>query len=260
MFEKEIISSTQNPRIKNIIKLSEKSRERKKNNLFVVEGIQENKFALKNNYQPKEFYVCSSIFKENFNFLVPVYQITESIYDKIAFRGTTEGIIGIYHEEKQDINSIQLPENPKVLIIESIEKPGNLGAILRSCEAFSVDLLIICDEKVDVYNPNVIRSSVGCVFPISIISCSKEESYEFCKNNNLQIFTTFMNETAKEIWKVELKNCALVFGTEHSGISPFWLEKTKQNIIIPMTGTIDSLNVSNAIAICLYEMNRQRGK
>ena len=260
MFEKEIISSFQNNRIKTIVKLSEKSRERKKNNLFVVEGVQENNFALKNNFQPKEFYICSSILHENFDFSVPVYEVTESIYQKIAFRGSTEGIIGIYHENKSDVNSIQLSVNPKVLIIESIEKPGNLGAILRSCEAFSIDLLMICDEKVDVYNPNVIRSSVGCVFSVPIISCSKEDGYDFCKKHNLQIFTTFINETAKDIWKVELNNCALVFGTEHSGISPFWLEKTVKNVLIPMSGTIDSLNVSNAIAISLYEMNRQREK
>lgn len=260
MFEKEIISSTQNLRIKNLIKLSEKSRERKKNNLFVVEGVQENNFALKNNFKPKEFYICSSILKEDFNFSIPVYEVTEAIYQKIAFRGTTEGIIGIYHENQTDINSIKLLKNPKILIIESVEKPGNLGAILRSCEAFSIDLLMICDEKVDIFNPNVIRSSVGCAFSVPVVSCSKEIGYEFCIKNKLKIFTTFMNETAKEIWNVELKNCALVFGTEHSGISPFWLEKTHQNVLIPMSGTIDSLNVSNAIAISLYEISRQSGR
>ncbi|MCB9201747.1 MAG: RNA methyltransferase [Flavobacteriales bacterium] len=253
-----IITSLQNSKIKFLQKLLDKSRERKKNKLFTVEGIQENEFALNNNYKPKEFYVCESIYNGDLDLSSEVNYISSQVYQKVAFRGSTEGIIGVYHQ-KENILEEDLSENSTVLIVESVEKPGNLGAILRTCEAFSVDLVLICDERVDIYNPNVIRSSVGCVFSVPTLSLSKEECYEFCKKQNIKLYSTFMNEEYKSIWEVNYRTkSGLIFGTEHEGVSDFWKDKIEMNVLIPISGTVDSFNVSNAIAIGLYEVYRQK--
>ena len=143
-------------------------------------------------------------------------------------------------------------------MVESIEKPGNLGAILRSCEAFGIDALIIADPKADFYNPNVIRSSVGCLFGMNIFTSNNEKLFEFLQNHDFNIFTTLMDESAEDLYKKDFtQKSALLFGTEHSGLSDFWIGKGK-NTLIPMSGSIDSLNLSNAVAISCYEMLRQK--
>ena len=143
-------------------------------------------------------------------------------------------------------------------MLESIEKPGNLGAILRSCEAFGIDALVITDSRTDFYNPNVIRSSVGCLFGMNFFQAENQEVVDFLKKNDFQIFTTIMNTDSKGINEKNLAGkSAIVFGTEHSGLSDFWRGKG-ENVIVPMAGTIDSLNLSNAVAISCYEILRQK--
>jgi putative rRNA methylase len=143
-------------------------------------------------------------------------------------------------------------------VLESIEKPGNLGAVLRSCEAFGIDALVITDSRTDFYNPNVIRSSVGCLFGMNFFQAENQEVVDFLKKNDFQIFTTIMNTDSKGINEKNLTGkSAIVFGTEHSGLSDFWRRKG-ENIIVPMAGTIDSLNLSNAVAISCYEILRQK--
>ena len=152
----------------------------------------------------------------------------------------------------------QPSENASIIILEGIEKPGNLGAILRSCEAFGIEALIITDPKVDFYNPNVIRSSVGCIFGMNIFSSKNEELLSFLKENQFQIFTTLMSQDAQSIHEKDYtKKFAILFGTEHSGLSNFWKSKG-DNVLVPMVGTIDSLNLSNAVAITCYEILRQK--
>lgn len=252
-----LIESAQNEKIKNLTRLISDNRFRKKSGLFVVEGKQENERAVKFGYIAAETFICESIFDEDF----PKGKITlvsEKIYEKLAYRGTSEGIIGIYQTKEKNLNAYLPKENASVIIIESIEKPGNLGAILRSCEAFAIDALIITDTKVDLYNPNVIRSSVGCLFGMNVFQSDNESVHGFLKKNQFQIFTTNMHHDAKEIAKIDLtRKSALLFGTEHSGLSEFWDEKG-ENVLIPMAGSIDSLNLSNAVAISCYEIIRQR--
>ena len=184
--------------------------------------------------------------------------VSDKIYEKLAYRGTSEGIIGVYKSETKSLENFVLTNNCSIIIIEGVEKPGNLGAILRSCEAFGIDALIVTDPKIDFYNPNVIRSSVGCLFGMNFFQSSNEELFEFLKVNNFEIFTTMMDESAVDLYLLDFKtNSALLFGTEHSGLSDFWLEKGK-NTLIPMSGSIDSLNLSNAVAIGCYEILRQK--
>ena len=252
-----LIESPQNEKIKNVVRLISDNRFRKKSGLFVVEGKQENERALKFGFQPDHFLICESIFDEDFP-KGNVHLVSEKIYEKIAYRGSSEGILGIYQAKISNLENFQPAENSSLLIVESVEKPGNLGAILRSCEAFGIDALLISDPKVDFFNPNVIRSSVGCLFGMKIFQAQNEEILAFLKKNEYRIYTTFMDEDAKNIYEKNLKTkSALIFGTEHSGLSNFWMTEG-ENIIIPMAGSIDSLNLSNAVAIGCYEILRQK--
>ncbi len=256
------ISSEQNAKIKNIVRLLEKSKERKQQQQFAVEGIQENKFALENNFVPKTFYLNEKIFSNQI-FLpedVEIAYITPNVYEKIAYRKTTEGIIGVYEYPRFSLEKLTIKENLTLLALESIEKPGNLGAALRSADAFGIDAVIVLDELVDFFNPNVIRASVGSVFTIPIFSVSNQEFYTFCYKNNISIFGTFMNTKTKSINEINFPSkTAVLFGTESTGISDFWSNKLTENFLIPMRGRIDSLNISNAVAISLYEISRQKG-
>lgn len=252
-----IIESAQNEKIKYVTRLITDNRFRKKEDVFVVEGKQENERALKYGFDVQEFYIAETIFNDN----LPkgkVHLVSEKIYDKIAYRGSSEGIIGIYKTKNSNLKDFKPKENSSVIIVESIEKPGNLGAILRSCEAFGIDALIVTDTKVDFYNPNVIRSSVGCLFGMNLFNSTNEELHQYLKENEYQIYTTIMDTEAENIQTRNLKEkSAVVFGTEHSGLTDFWIRKG-QNTIIPMSGSIDSLNLSNAVAICCYEISRQK--
>ncbi len=253
------IESAQNEKIKYITRLMTDNRFRKKEEVFVVEGKQENARAMQFSFEPKEIFISESIFKET----LPDRKITlvsEKIYEKIAYRGTSEGIIGIYKTKISNLNEFKRTKNSSIIVVESIEKPGNLGAILRSCEAFGIDALIITDTKVDFYNPNVIRSSVGCLFGMNIFSASNQEVHQYLLENNYSIYTTIMDQYSENLQQRNLKEkSAVIFGTEHSGLTEFWIGKGK-NTIIPMAGSIDSLNLSNAVAICAYEILRQKTK
>lgn len=254
-----LIESPQNEKIKSLQRLLTDNRFRKKAGVFVVEGQQENQRALKFGHQNSEYFICEEIFagtlpEGKINF------VSEKLYAKLAYRGTSEGILGIYEAKENALEGYRPKENATIMVIESIEKPGNLGAILRSCEAFGIEALIVTDAKVDFYNPNVIRSSVGCLFGMEVFQSSNEETFAFLQKNGFRIYTTFMDETAIPIFEKDFESIsALLFGTEHSGLSSFWNGKG-ENILVPMAGSIDSLNLSNAVAICCYEVLRQNLK
>ncbi|UFK98743.1 TrmH family RNA methyltransferase [Kaistella faecalis] len=252
-----LIESFQNEKIKNLTRLITDNRFRKKSGSFVVEGRQENERAAKFGFEVQDYYICESIFNEDFP-KGKIHLVSEKVYEKIAYRGTSEGIIGIFKTKNPNLQDFKPKGNSSLIIVESIEKPGNLGAILRSCEAFGIDALIITDPRIDFYNPNVIRSSVGCLFGMNFFQSGNDELYEFLEQNSFNIFTTLMDESAEHLHKKDLKQrSALIFGTEHSGLSDFWVGKGK-NSLIPMSGSIDSLNLSNAVAISCYEILRQK--
>ncbi|MBB4806536.1 TrmH family RNA methyltransferase [Chryseobacterium defluvii] len=252
-----MIESFQNDKIKYITKLLTDNRFRKKSGFFTVEGQQENERAQQYSFEAVEFFICENIFTGK----LPdskIHYVTEKIYEKIAYRGTSEGIIGVYHAKENPLSSFSPKDNSTVIIVEGVEKPGNLGAILRSCEAFGIDALIVTDAKTDFYNPNVIRSSVGCLFGMEVFQAENQETLDFLKSNQFNIYTTIMDESAEDLYKRDLtQRSAILFGTEHSGLSDFWVGKG-ENTLIPMTGSIDSLNLSNAVAITCYESLRQK--
>lgn len=251
------IESLQNEKIKHLIRLNTNNRFRKKSGVFVVEGKQENERAQNFDFEAVEFFICETIFQT----ALPegkIHLVSEKVYEKIAYRGSSEGIIGVYTIKTENLEDFTPENDSTVIVVEGVEKPGNLGAILRSCEAFGIDALIITDPKVDFFNPNVIRSSVGCIFGMKIFQSTNENTFQFLQKNKFSIYTTIMDESAEDLYERNFnEKSAVLFGTEHSGLSSFWNGKGK-NTLIPMSGTIDSLNLSNAVAITCYEALRQK--
>jgi len=258
-----IITSLQNPKIKQILSL-EKPRERRKQNLFVIEGAKELVLAQYGGYTIDSVFFCPTIIApsevlaivKNEHLLVPV---DENVFSKIAYRESTGGVIALAEQKHHALSAIKLGTSPLLLVLESVEKPGNLGAVLRTADAAGIDAVIICDPLVDFYNPNVIRSSVGCVFTNQLASASTEDTIHWLSENGIQIYCTYL-KASRPYHEVDYTQpCALVMGTESSGLSERWTNHATQNIIIPMQGKIDSLNVSTAAAIVVFEASRQRG-
>ena len=262
---KKIITSTQNFRIKNIQKLRTKSYERKLQNLFIIEGVRELKLALINNYILDSVFVYHYFFEKlNYCKIINnihsniVYKTNKIVFQKIACRENSQGIIAVAKSKLHLLKTLPLSINPLILVLESIEKPGNLGAILRTADAAKVDAVIICNQTIDIYNPNVIRASIGCLFTIPIAIASNEETLIFLKNKSIQIFATKIN-ASKWYYNINFTYAsAIVIGTEATGLSNFWLNNAHHQIKIPMYGTIDSLNVSTSTAIIAFEAIRQR--
>ena len=257
------ITSTQNPLIKSLVLLQEKAKARKQSGTFLIEGMREIELALKGNYELEIVLFCPELLDKSFNrsSFQPFNQIeiSKEVYQKLAYRDTTEGIIAVAKAKSLSLSDLQLPENPLILVMEAIEKPGNIGAMLRTCDAAHVDAVIIANPKTDLHNPNIVRSSVGCLFTNQIATDSSEEVIKFLNKKNITIFAATLQNSQFYHQQNYTTPTALVVGTEATGLSSAWREKNIQNIIIPMQGEIDSMNVSVASAILLFEAKRQRG-
>lgn len=258
----QLITSHHNPKIKSLIAL-EKPRERKKQCLFVIEGKKEISLALEANYKIGNLFFCEELITRNEverlkiedKLLIPV---SREVFDKIAIRENSGGIVAVAEQKVHRLDEIKLSTNPLILILESVEKPGNLGAILRTADAAGIDAVIICDPQTDFYNSNVIRSSLGCVFTNQIAAATSEETIAWLVKNNIKIYCTYLR-ASKPYHEIDFsKPSAIVMGTEAIGLSDTWVEQSTSNIIIPMGGKIDSMNVSTAAAVVIFEAKRQR--
>lgn len=271
MEAQKILSSLQNPLVKKVLQLQEKSRERKKTGLFVIEGQRELQLALKGGYEIETLLVCheagysSASFQES---SIPeirlskhqTVQISKPVYEKLAYRKSTEGILAIAKAKSHALASMELlNNNPLILVAEAPEKPGNIGALLRTADAANLDAVLIANPKSDLYNPNIIRSSVGCVFTNRLAVGTSDEIIAFLKEKQINIYCAAL--TASETYvHCDFKDAtAIVVGTEATGLSETWLKNSDQNLIIPMQGEIDSMNVSVSAAILIFEAKRQRG-
>jgi len=257
------ITSVQNPFIKSLVLLQEKAKSRKQTGTFLIEGKREIELALKGNYELETvLFLPEIISEEQINKLtnqqLNVIEISKDVYQKLAYRDSTEGIIAVAKSKSLQLTDLKLTDSPLILVLESIEKPGNIGAMLRTADAANIDAVIIANPKSDIYNPNNIRSSVGCVFTNQIAVCTTDEAIAFLKENEIAIYSATLqnsNEYHKESYT---SATALVVGTEATGVSQTFRDNSTQNIIIPMQGEIDSMNVSVAAAILLFEAKRQR--
>ncbi|UOB18175.1 TrmH family RNA methyltransferase [Abyssalbus ytuae] len=259
------ITSIQNPLVKQITGLKEKSRERKKSGFFVLEGERELHLALKGKYMVETVLFCDDIFPEEKIPSLSVssgtrfIKISKEIYQKIAYRETTEGILAITKSKDHSLENLKIQnKNPLILVAEAPEKPGNIGALLRTADAANLDAVIIANPKTDLYNPNIIRSSVGCIFTNNIAVGSTTEIIEFLKINQIHINCAALTASVHYHTVDFTKPAAIVVGTEATGLSDEWLDNSSQNIIIPMQGEIDSMNVSVSAAIIIFEAKRQR--
>ncbi len=261
------ITSFQNPLIKQIVLLQEKSRERRKTHLFVIEGLREISLALKGGYLLKTLLFCPEIISEEALFILKkaitaeteFIAITAEIYQKLAYRSSTEGVLAIAKSKNLELANLQpATKNPLILIAEAPEKPGNIGALLRTADAANVDAVIIANPKTDMYNPNIIRSSVGCLFTNNVATGSISEIISFLKEKKINIYCAAL-QASVQYDSIDFREAsAIVVGTEATGLSEEWLQNSTQNIIIPMQGEIDSMNVSVAAGILIFEAKRQR--
>lgn len=267
MYPIKEITSIQNPLVRQMLQLMDKPRERKKNGLFVIEGIKELALAIKGDYRLKTLLYCPKLVSREWAVqqskdLSPppeIIEISKEIYDKLAYRETTGGVLALATVKEHGLEKLRLANNnPLILVAEAPEKPGNIGALLRTADAAGLDAVIIANAKSDLYNPNIIRSSVGCVFTVNIGMGTTEEVIGFLKKNNIAIHCAALT-ASKEYTQVDLTGAtAIVVGTEATGLSDDWLARSDQNIIIPMQGEIDSMNVSVSAAILIFEAKRQR--
>ena len=259
----ETITSAQNLKVKLLLQLQQKSSERRKAGLFVVEGRRELMHCLEAGFEVDTVFCCPEVETgvEPMPTLpagVRMFEVSKEVYEKIAYRGSTEGVVAEVKTRQLTLEGLQLPEQPLVVVLERVEKPGNLGAILRSADAAGVDAVIVCDPLTDLYNPNLIRSSVGGIFSVPCVACTSEECICFLKSRDIQILTAQLQDSSLYYDTDMRRATAIVMGTEATGLTDQWRVAADAHIRIPMLGQIDSLNVSVSAAILMYEAVRQR--
>ncbi|MFH1359511.1 MAG: RNA methyltransferase [Candidatus Omnitrophota bacterium] len=262
------ISSASNPRLKQVVRLRDK-KTREETHLMIVEGEKEILRAQDAGICFQEIYLCpdyseshpeKNILKEIPTEDTECFEITKMAFDKIAYGDRHEGILAICRQPQKELKDMKIAESPLIVVLEDVEKPGNLGAILRTCDAAGVNGVILCEEKTDIYNPNTIRASLGAVFTVFVAKSSNQEACKYLKQNNVAICSA--SPEAESIYDQSdlTGSLAIVFGSEQKGVSDFWMSQSHQRIKVPMQGKVDSLNVSVTAAIIIYEAVRQRRK
>ena len=260
MVENEI-SSIQNPKIKLLTALQKKSAERRSRGVFVVEGQRELQHCVEAGFEVESLFVCKELFTGDFDVKnATVYTVSPKVYEHIAYRGSTEGVVAVVKCRERSLDDLELGETPLIIVLESVEKPGNLGAVLRSADAAKADAVIVCDPLTDLYNPNLIRASIGAVFTVPVVACDSSACIDFLKSKNIQILTAQLQDSSL-YYETDMRcGVAIVMGTESTGLTQQWRLAADAHIRIPMLGRLDSSNVSVSAAILLFEAVRQRKK
>lgn len=258
----EKITSLQNPKVKNVVKLR-KASERARQHLFTIEGLKEISHAVESGFNIQTLFYCPDISTDSsanplLKAAAHVYEVSKEVFSKMTYREDSGGFLALAEPKDVTLEDIVLSSTPLVVVLETVEKPGNLGAILRTADAAHVDAVILCDESTDFYNPNVIRASIGCVFSTQVVSCASTEAMAWLKKNNIRSFATHI-ETKRWYHESDFRSAAaIIMGTESTGLSKQWINFADEGIKIPMLGINDSLNVSIATAVVVYEAMRQR--
>jgi len=260
------IASLQNPRVKEVVKLRQRSH-RDAQNLFIVEGYRELRRALDNGRRPATLFVCEAIFLgKNEPTLIEqcrqagaeIVPCTPPVFKKIAYRERPEGLLAVLPQVHLALANLKLPKRPLLIVAEAIEKPGNLGTILRSADAAGAAAVIVCDQCTDIHNPNVVRSSTGTLFSLPIVETSSAEALAWLRLNNIQILAASPH-AEKDYTATDLRTgTAIVVGAEQYGLSGLWMQEADTTVRIPMHGQADSLNVATATTILMFEAVRQR--
>ena len=265
----DTITSAQNPKIKALLQLQQKSSCRREQQLFIVEGRRELMHCLSRGYQADTLFVCPEILKaeQEYDNLLAVMpsckciHVSPNVYDRIAYRGGTEGVVATIRMKRHGLDTLPHTADghaPLYVVLESVEKPGNLGAILRSADAAGVDAVIVCDPLTDLYNPNLIRSSIGAIFTVPVATGTSEETIKWLKDKGIKIYTAQLQDS-EWYYDTDMKGgTAIVMGTEATGLTDAWRKAADAHIKIPMLGRLDSLNVSVSAAILMFEAVRPR--
>lgn len=243
--------------------LQEKAKARKQSGTFLIEGQREISIAIKGGYEIETLLflpeICSETEARKLSKSADLIEINKEIYQKLAYRDTTEGVLAVAKTKSTQLSDLKLSDNPLILVTEAPEKPGNIGALLRTADAANLDAVIIANPKSDLYNPNIVRSSVGCLFTNQIATGTTAEIIAFLKERKINFYCATLQNSNPYHVEDYTKPTALVVGTEATGLTQEWRDAATQNIIIPMQGEIDSMNVSVAAAILIFEAKRQRG-
>jgi len=260
------ITSPQNPRIKNLLKLQQKPAERRAQDLTIIEGYRELTIAHQAGVQITALFVCPELADESrerelgamLGTGLDWFLVSRPVFEKVAYREGSDGILALARPPRRRLADLKLPANPLLIILEAVEKPGNLGAVLRTADAARIDAVVVCDPRTDLYNPNAIRASIGCVFTNQVVAAPTEEVLAWLRQNGIRSYATTPAATALYTNMDFRGPSAIVMGTEATGLSDQWLAAADERIKIPMAGYIDSLNVSTCTAIITFEAVRQR--
>jgi RNA methyltransferase, TrmH family len=261
------ITSLQNPLIRNLLLLQEKPRERRLQDLVIIEGARETALASASDFSFRTILFCPDLIDEKeIGNLIPVHdegpemiEIPREVFNRLAYRKDSGGIIAVATPVRRSFNDLHLSANPLILVLETVEKPGNLGALLRTADAGNLDAVVICEPQTDIYNPNAIRSSVGCIFTMPVVTSTTEETITWLKSKNIKSFATALTATHLYHETDFRQPSAIIMGSEANGLSRQWLDGADDQVKIPMRGKIDSMNVSASAAIVIFEALRQRG-
>ncbi|MBP6507502.1 MAG: RNA methyltransferase [Opitutaceae bacterium] len=262
----EIITSLQNPRVKQLVKLRDR-RPRDEAGVFLVEGYREIRRALEKQVALQELYYAPDWFLgENEPALIAqaeaagakLFELSKETFAKVAYRERPDGLLAVAPQWKRELDSLALPAAPFLLVVEAIEKPGNLGTILRSADAAGCDAVIVCDPVTDIFNPNVVRASTGVLFAVPLVVAESPQVHAWLKAKGIRTAATTPH-TTNLYTQTDLRGpLAVVMGSEQYGLSEFWMKGADVLVRIPMAGQADSLNVAMATIITLFEAVRQR--
>jgi TrmH family RNA methyltransferase len=255
------ITSLQNPRIKQVVKLRDDKKTRKSDRLMLVEGYDEIQLAISAGYKPRTLLSSPEIASRQITGLsAESLTVSRKVFEKISYRENPDGWLAIFPIPHTTFDDLTLGEIPFIIIAESIEKPGNLGAILRTADAAHIDAVLLCDPRVDLWNPNVVRASRGTVFSVPVIETENISALEWVKKNRIRILAAAPTADVSYT-DVDLReSIAVAVGTEDEGLTDFWLSNADLKVKIPMMGKVNSLNVSVSTALIVYEAVRQRSK
>jgi TrmH family RNA methyltransferase len=254
------ITGLQNPRVKHIVKLRDDKKTRKQDGVVLVEGYNEIQLAIASGHRPQTLLSAPELVSRHINGSFPEsITVNRAVFEKISYRDNPDGWMAIFPIPHITLDELKLPKSPLIIVAESIEKPGNLGAMLRTADAASVDALLLCDQRVDLWNPNVVRASRGTVFSVPVVECDNASALEWLKCRRMRVLAA--TPSAEVAYSdMDMRNpVAIAVGTEDEGLTDFWMSNADVKVKIPMTGKVNSLNVSVSTALIVYEAVRQRG-
>jgi RNA methyltransferase, TrmH family len=253
------ITSLQNPRIKQIVKLRDDKKQRQRDGLMLVEGYDEISLALTAGYMPRTLFTAPELVDRELTVLATeTLTVSPAVFEKMSYRENPDGWLAVFPIPRRSLDDLHLSGSPLIIVAESVEKPGNLGAILRTADAANVDAVLVCDPRLDTYSPNAVRASRGTIFTVPVIETKSAQALVYLQRRGIRILAATPSAEAEYTGQDLRGPLAVAVGTEDEGLSELWLQQADVKVRIPMLGKVNSLNVSIATALIIYEALRQR--